>query len=596
MVIKHIGLVILLTLLATVISTTGIQAEVKATLDRNPVRVNETFELTLHMASTPVTRPPLKGLPKELEIVRSSNFFQSSTINGKTNVQAGWRFILKANLEGIFTIPSFEIDGQSTQAQQIKVLPAISSTSIGGQQDAIKLTAKVDHHEVYLQQQIIYTVSLYRAVQAQYASLTDPFLEGAILERLGEDRLFETDINGVRYIVLERRYVIFPQSKGDQVITPVVYTAEVSDGSRSYSSLGRLRSRTKAVSLSTQAIEIKVNGRPRGILNWWLPATDIKLTEDWAPKPIEYRVGEPVTWSYTIKAEGLTATQLPELLPENVDGLKFYPDTATSTNQVSENGITGLRNQKIAVVPTKAGFITIPELKLSWWNVKKKNAEQLLIPARTVTILPALAETIRSIAQQAPTNIAEISEQKSTTSLPEDKSISGIDNQNITVSSTDDLDAKLWKMLAIISLLLWLISALVLTLRNKNSVLKIARKPNITPSEITTFNDIKKACKKNSASEVKDALLQYCSSKNKLQTIHSLSALARLLLNFSDGESKLAVELSNLEKCLYSQSNTKWSGKLLLLSLNELRVVNQASSKSDNTNDDLPLLHLTDRH
>jgi len=558
LVIKHIGLVILLTLLATVISTTGIQAEVKATLDRNPVRVNETFELTLHMASTPVTRPPLKGLPKELEIVRSSNFFQSSTINGKTNVQAGWRFILKANLEGIFTIPSFEIDGQSTQAQQIKVLPAISSTSIGGQQDAIKLTAKVDHHEVYLQQQIIYTVSLYRAVQAQYASLTDPFLEGAILERLGEDRLFETDINGVRYIVLERRYVIFPQSKGDQVITPVVYTG--------------------------------------GILNWWLPATDIKLTEDWAPKPIEYRVGEPVTWSYTIKAEGLTATQLPELLPENVDGLKFYPDTATSTNQVSENGITGLRNQKIAVVPTKAGFITIPELKLSWWNVKKKNAEQLLIPARTVTILPALAETIRSIAQQAPTNIAEISEQKSTTSLPEDKSISGIDNQNITVSSTDDLDAKLWKMLAIISLLLWLISALVLTLRNKNSVLKIARKPNITPSEITTFNDIKKACKKNSASEVKDALLQYCSSKNKLQTIHSLSALARLLLNFSDGESKLAVELSNLEKCLYSQSNTKWSGKLLLLSLNELRVVNQASSKSDNTNDDLPLLHLTDRH
>ncbi len=91
--------------------TTLVQAEVRATIDRSPVRVNETFELTLHMNSAPVTRPPLKGLPTDIEIVRSTNFYQSSTINGKTSVQAGWRFILRAKLEGIFTIPSFELDG-----------------------------------------------------------------------------------------------------------------------------------------------------------------------------------------------------------------------------------------------------------------------------------------------------------------------------------------------------------------------------------------------------------------------------------------------------------------------------------------------------
>ncbi|MFT5452300.1 MAG: hypothetical protein ACI9N9_001791 [Enterobacterales bacterium] len=589
---SHVMVLFSFILMLSTAVTAVVQAEVRATIDRNPVRVNETFELTLHMNSAPVTRPPLKGLPKELEIVRSTNFYQSSNVNGNTTVQAGWRFILRAKLEGIFTIPSFELDGKNTLAQLIKVLPPVSSTNVGNQQDAIRLTASVDHQKVYVQQQIIYTIRLYRAVQAQYASLTDPAMEGAILERLGEDKQFETEVEGVRYIVLERRYVIFPQSKGTQIISPVVFTAEVSDGEKRYSSLGRLRSRTKAISLSTEAIEIDVSGRAQGILDWWLPATSITMTEQWLPEPIVYRVGEPITWSYTVNAVGLTATQLPEVLPETVDGLKFYPDTPTSTNQISEDGLTGQRTQKIAVVPTKGGPVTIPEIKLAWWNVKKDRAEEIVIPAQSIIVLPSLTATDATRTDSNTSNTASSSAQISSQGSSNDETKSDNNNNLQPDNMTDNRDVRLWKMIAFISLLLWLISALILTIRNKNSVAKSDKKATHSLKSKTSIADVKKCCKNDSAKATKDALLKWCSSRRQLQHIHSLSALARMLNEATKGESKLAKQLTALENYLYGKELHSWEAKELSLSLNELRIFNANTAVTEKS-DELPPLHLT---
>ena len=135
MVTRYYSYALLLILLSL---TSIIQAGISSSVDRNPVRVNETFELTLHMETAPVDRPLLKGLPDEFEIIRNTNFYQRSTMNGKTDIQAGWRFIIKAKREGIYTIPEFDIDGEKTQALQLKVLPPVSSTKVGEQKDAIK--------------------------------------------------------------------------------------------------------------------------------------------------------------------------------------------------------------------------------------------------------------------------------------------------------------------------------------------------------------------------------------------------------------------------------------------------------------------------
>ena len=554
-----------------------LSAEVATTVDRNPVRVNETFELTLHMESAPISRPPLEGLPEEFEIIRSTNFYQRSTINGKTETEAGWRYILRAKVEGIFTIPSFKIDGATTKAFQLTVMPPVSSTQIGEQKDAIKLTAVVDHDEVYVQQQILYTVRLYRAVQAQYASLSDPMMEGAILERLGEDKQFESEIDGVRYIVLERRYAIFPQVDGIQTISPVTFTAEVSDGSKRYSTFGQLRSRTKAISLSTDKIEINVNGRPMGELDWWLPAIDVTLTEQWSPDPLEYRVGEPVTWTYIIKASGLTSTQLPELLPKSTDGLKFYPDTATSDNQSDQFGITGIRTQKVAVLPTKVGTLTLPELSLTWWDVEANKTREINLPSRNINVLPSL---------DGDTGIVTVKETASIEQLP----VESLRKEEAIISadSVNDDVVQPWKMIAIISLLLWVISALMLTLRNRQTPKTASSKKQSINAARTesSFKHIKTACKTNSAQQTKDAILNWCSSEKSLADIHSLAELARR----SDSD-VLSNELHSLERNLYSKEADDWNGDALKMVLSDLQSMNQLTSVNSNKSKELPPLH-----
>ena len=209
------------------ILTTQTMLALEVTIDRNPVRVNETFELTIHMDTAPVNQPELIGMPGDLEVLRNSNFYRKSTINGKASVQAGWRFTIKALNEGLYTIPAITLDGETTKPVTIKVLAAVSSTNINGQADAIRITSELSNDSVYVQQQLTYTIRLYRAVQAQYASLTEPELEGALIETLGDDVQFETMIDSVRYIVLERKYAIFPQKSGEFTISGVTYNAEV---------------------------------------------------------------------------------------------------------------------------------------------------------------------------------------------------------------------------------------------------------------------------------------------------------------------------------------------------------------------------------
>jgi len=558
-----------------------VNAGVSTSIDRSPVRVNETFELTLHMESAPVSRPPLKGLPEELEIIRSSNFYQRSTINGKTETQAGWRFTIKAKTEGIFTIPAFNIDSKSTSPIQIKVLAPVSSTSVNGQQDAIQLKATVDLNDIYVQQQIIYTIRLYRTVQAQYASLSEPEMPGALLERLGEDRQFETEIDGSRYIVLERRYVIFPQQQGEQEISPVIFTAEISSGGKRYSTLGRLQSRSKTISLSTDAIKVNVKRQPKALDNWWLPATNVSLSEKWQPDPVEFRVGKPVTWSYTINADGLTATQVPELLPTNVDGLKFYPDTAQSTNQPNQDGMVGSRTQKIAVVPTRAGPLTIPELKLSWWDVQQDVAKEIILPARTIEVLPTLDGDYgqQPVKIKPPATTAEeaLQPQQINTSVNDTDTVVPDDNKQ---------DSDLWKTIALTSLLLWIILGLFLFLRKiwPSSQKNEKQQKQTKDISTSTMSDIKRACETNSPKVTKKAILNWCASQKGFENILSLADIYRHIT-----DEKLTEQIKLLERHLYAAEHNEWDGSALsplLKGLNNLRGKNKTVKKEQ-----LPPLH-----
>ena len=157
-----INSVIRIQLLLAVLLCSVIVEAAYVTVDRTTVRVNETFELTINMDTAPVNQPEITGMPGDLQILRSSNFYRKNTINGQSTVQAGWNITIKALSEGLFVIPSFEVDGKMTQPVTMKVLAAVSSANVNGQPDAIKIVSEISDDSVYVQQQLTYTIRLYR--------------------------------------------------------------------------------------------------------------------------------------------------------------------------------------------------------------------------------------------------------------------------------------------------------------------------------------------------------------------------------------------------------------------------------------------------
>ena len=133
---------------------------------------------------------------------------------------------------GKILIPAITVGNEATRPITLNIRDASDQLNLNGQNKAIYLEAKVDTTSAYVQQQVIYTISLYRAVQTHYASLTEPVAENSIIEKLGDDVQFEKNIGNKRYIVTQRKYAIFPQQSGPLKISPVTFTADVNDSNR----------------------------------------------------------------------------------------------------------------------------------------------------------------------------------------------------------------------------------------------------------------------------------------------------------------------------------------------------------------------------
>ena len=178
----------------------------------------------------------------------------------------------------------------------------------------IFLQVKAEAKQPYVQEQVIVTVRLYRRVDIAQASLSEPELTDAVIEKLGDDRNYNSVVNGVSYLVTERKYAIFPQKSGAMKIKPLTLTAEViMNGPRSFGDFfGSPMTKTKRV--LSQELILNVKPIPPGFTGkQWLPLEKLELNQSWSGDKDKMKTGEPLTRTLTLTATGSTVGQLPEL-------------------------------------------------------------------------------------------------------------------------------------------------------------------------------------------------------------------------------------------------------------------------------------------
>jgi hypothetical protein len=379
------------------------QTTFTARVDRNPVTLNQSFMLTLQGSED--GDPDLRRLEADFEIVGQSKSSNLQIVNGSISRSVVWQLSLIARRAGQLQIPPVTLNGQSSSpiALVVQNTAQAQAQANGGQggaaaQNGILLEVRATPQSVYVQQQVIIVARLYRAVNlGKGSSLSDPKFAGvdAMVERLGQDRTFQENKNGQDYVVIERRYVLYPQKSGQFTSDPILFDGEVVDNQSGFFSFDPFnQQRTEHVRVQAKPLSITVKPSPSSVQgSTWLPARKLHLGEQWgqnSSEPPVVTVGEPVTRTLILSAEGLNAAQLPDLTTGTLDGVKLYPDQAALKNTDDEHGASGVREQKIAMIPTRAGQLILPALKVKWWNVQTDREETTELPARTLTVLPAV--------------------------------------------------------------------------------------------------------------------------------------------------------------------------------------------------------------
>ncbi|WP_311881391.1 MULTISPECIES: BatD family protein [unclassified Pseudomonas] len=364
-------------------------AELTASVDRSRLNSGETVELTLETSDvTQFGKPDLTALEALFEVRGTRQVNQLNTLNGDNRATTRWIITLLPKENGSVVIPPLQLGDAQSQPITVQVVESDTRENQNSL-DPVFIEASLDQSSVYVQAQAILTLRIYHSVSLyDDSSLTPLQIADARIEQLGDTRTYEKDLNGVRHGVIEMRYAIYPQHSGLLTIAPQTFSATLVDTQPSQDANAQGPKPGKLMRVSSAEIPLTVKPKP---LTYpvdapWLPARSLSLSESWNPEPEHTQVGDSLTRSLTLKVEGQAASQLPALPATDVNGLRRYPDQPVLSNQSTDRGIVGSREEREALVPSRSGTIDLPTVDVVWWNTFEDHLEHSSLPARTLQV------------------------------------------------------------------------------------------------------------------------------------------------------------------------------------------------------------------
>lgn len=377
-------------LLATVVCPAAWAAIITVSLDRNPVPLNESFSVIFSADAEPDGDPDFSPLAADFEILNQGHSSQISVENGRYAKRITWQLQVMAKRAGTLQIPAIAFGADRSNPFSVTVTNG-AVRSRQGAEASIFVETEAEPKNPYVQAQVILTVRVLSRV-AFTGDLEQPQVGDAIVEKLDEDREYMALRDGVQFKVNERRYVLFPQKSGSLTIGPVNLTAQMGGGSFGpfFRSSGRQqRLHSDPLTLEVRPIPPRFKGKQ------WLPAAKLDLTESWQPASLKAPMGEPVTRTLNIQADGASIGMLPDLGDQDqpTAELKHYPDQPVTREDKTGAGLSSQRSQKTAFIAGKPGSYRLPAIEIPWWNTVTDTMEVARLPAQTLTALPT-AQTV----------------------------------------------------------------------------------------------------------------------------------------------------------------------------------------------------------
>lgn len=538
---------LLLAIAALLVLCPGLSGAATITVhsDRNPVVLQESFQLLFEAVGKVDGDPDFTPLEKDFQVLSTSTSSSVSIVNTEITRTRQWRLNLLPLKTGELTVPAISF-GKDKSPPTLLTVSQDGAGSTGRDAPDIFIEVEAAPASAYVQAELIYTIKLFRAIATSNETLSEPELEqgSAIIELLDADRTYDVFDQGRRYTVFERSYGIYPQVSGTLSILPVRFRGQT-PAVPSFR-LDPFGAGTRTVVRQSEPVRLEIMPVPASYRGGhWLPAADVRISEEWSKNPLELLPNEPATRTLTLTAQGLTASQLPALQELFPADFKQYPDEPELENRKNAGGVTALRQQKSAVIPALAGEYTLPAISLPWWNTNSGTVEYAVLPARRVRV--AAAEPEAAIDTPGlPGLDAGVADPGRT--VPDAV-------QTAKSGETGSAGAAIWQWLTFILAAAWMIT-LVYIIKNRRTP-----RPGAPQPRATELNEarkaLKQACRDNDPQRAKTALLQWAGARRNGPPVYSLGDLEQ------HGDENLAEEIRNLSRALYSRDGDPWRGEPL---------------------------------
>ena len=377
---RHVVAILLLLL------TLPVAAQTRAWLDRSEITYGETATLNIETDQS-VQSIDYRALETQFDIAGQTvrrSFGRSAS--GMSTRKSLFAVGIRPRGPGVLTVPALKVGASTTPVLRMTVLPP-SVLPASGDADVF-VESVVDAPQPYVQQAVGLVVRLHYAVPLMSGQLDQEPPANASMQRVGEDLTYQRDIDGRRFNVVERRFLLIPERSGPLVLPGARFNGMTAGGffDQIFDD-GR-----KPLSAAAPIKRLQVQPIPANAPQPWLPLRDLKLRYLQAPKV--GKVGEATTVEIEAIADGASASQLPGITMPDADGVQVFADPPQSDERFIEARPRTTLRRRIALVPTKPGTVELAGPRIEWWDAAQGVTRTAMLPPLRLEVAPGTTSAV----------------------------------------------------------------------------------------------------------------------------------------------------------------------------------------------------------
>ncbi|WP_300368568.1 BatD family protein [Hydrogenimonas sp.] len=332
-------------------------AEVKVSVDENPVIAGESVEMTIEAEGEDIRFPDIATIDEYNVTTEGMQRFERLEEN-RTVVK--WIKLFAFTPKKSVTIPSYEVvvDGkvEKTNPLFVQVQPAGKRIS-----DDFKIEMETSRTTAYVGQMVDVTIRFRekRDIPVMNVDFVPIRYENFWVKRVDKKRTYaEGD-----YLVHEIHYLFFPQIAGTLTIGPaevkVAMTKKIRDA------FGFIVRRPQWITLSSRSVDLHVEPLPEGVRL----VGNFTIHSEASPRRVEK--GNPVSLMVHVEAEGnIEDFELPSL---QIDGVTIYGEEPKIEQHYSHGVYRGSWEKRYVLIAEKS--FTIPSFGIRYFDPDRERIE-----------------------------------------------------------------------------------------------------------------------------------------------------------------------------------------------------------------------------